>query len=233
MGRLLDILKSSADILELLYPSTCLACQNGLLHGEEVLCLYCQYNLFLPFNDREVTDKGVLQRLWGKIPINKVYTLMKYKKGGAAQELIRRYKYDGYTNIGKYLGRIAAKTLDNSSDYVVIPIPLHKSKLKKRGFNQAAVFAESLAHHSDQYCRSDILVRQVRSQSQTSKTKFQRWENVDQVFTCNDSKEIQNKNVLLVDDILTTGATLESASNVLMQAGVKSISIFTIAISEI
>lgn len=217
------------DFLHLLFPQLCMACDSNLLAQEEILCTQCLYHL--PFTDFHLdTNNETAKQLWGKIDFERAYSMLHLAKSSRVELLLHRLKYKNQPEIGVYLGKLYAKNLKenvSSIDYIV-PIPIHKQKLQKRKYNQAAQFARGLSQGLDIPMREDILKRTVLSLSQTQKSRTERYENVRNVFAINQNLTIAEKHILLVDDVLTTGATICEAGRVLIENGAK-ISIATIA----
>lgn len=159
---------------------------------------------------------------------------MPYQKGNGAQALIGNFKYKHFTQIGKHIGKTLGKELTkiNESFDAVVPIPLHKKKLNSRGFNQSELLGSPLAKELNIPLFSHSLIRNTNSKTQTRKSRIDRWQNVHQIFEVNHSYALKGKHILLVDDILTTGATLEAAAKQLLQSGVRKISIAVAAVAE-
>lgn len=224
--------KVAKSIIKLIYPPSCHACGAHLVQGEQIVCLHCQHDLFA--EEILVTDKDILSRLWGRVEIKQQFNLMSYKKGNRAQKLIYNYKYAGYTTIGTYLGKLTAKKIKKTPYKfdLVIAVPLHSKKLKKRGFNQSELFAQAIANHLDIPYTNTIMTREKNSETQTRKSRIKRWENVEEIFKVVSGTELTGKKVLLIDDILTTGATIESVGKILEEHQIRSLSICTMAIAD-
>jgi ComF family protein len=224
-----------ADFVSLLFPELCQACGESLVAGEELLCLDCRYNL--PFTDFHLKpDNLVAQQFWGKIDLEAAYALCYFTKGGKMQHLMHQFKYKGIQNIGNLLGNIAGEQLIkvpvfNSVD-VIIPVPLHKSRLRKRGYNQSTCFAEGLAEKLNIPVDADNLIRIRATETQTHRSRFLRFENMQQVFALTNTEALINKHVLLVDDVVTTGSTLEACGTELLKVAGLKLSIATIAYAE-
>jgi ComF family protein len=208
------------DVIALLYPRQCFACDKPLYRHEEFLCLGCFYNL--PKTDFHLMhDNPVLNQFIGKININAAASYYYFSKGGKVQHLIHQLKYKGFKEVGKYVGMLYGKELIKSDHYknidYIIPIPLHPKKRVKRGYNQAEWLARGLSESMNIPIDSKSLLRVFDSETQTHKTRFNRWENVREIFALGDSDHLQNKHVLIVDDVITTGSTIEAAGHVLLQ----------------
>jgi len=206
-----------ADFVNLLFPRLCQACTANLLGTEELICTQCLYNL--PFTGfHKQPDNVVARQFWGKIELQYAYALLYFEKGGKVQHLMHQFKYQGMQQLGNKLGSIAGLQLLQLKpvDYI-IPVPLHKSRLRERGYNQSANFAHGLATQLPTQVEEHNLVRTVKTATQTHKTRFARFENMQQVFAVEHPDRLQGKHVLLVDDIITTGSTLEACAQKLLK----------------
>ncbi len=208
------------DFLSLIYPETCPACGKVLLVGEKVICTSCFYKL--PRTNFHLMDQNPLNEMFaGRIEFEQMLAFLNFQKGGMVQKLIHEFKYKNRKEIGFVLGEIYANELRqcewiDSIDYL-IPIPLHEQKFKKRGFNQSEEFASGIAKVLEIPLWTDLLYRVKFSETQTKKTKYKRWENVKDIFKVTKSEIIENSHVLLIDDVITTGATMEAAGLCLKQ----------------
>jgi ComF family protein len=209
-----------ADFVNLLFPRLCQACTANLLGTEDLICTHCLYNL--PHTNFHLEpDNVVARQFWGKIELRYAYALLYFEKGGKVQHLMHQFKYKGMQKIGNKLGQIAGLQLIQISklqavDYI-IPVPLHKSRLRERGYNQSANFAHGLAGKLAAQVEEDNLIRTVKTATQTHKTRFARFENMQQVFAVKQPERLQGKHILLVDDIITTGSTLEACAQELLK----------------
>lgn len=224
-----------ADFVSLVFPQLCVACRNSLVANEDLLCIDCLYNLPLT-NFHLQPDNIVARQFWGKLKLDGAYALYYFNKGGSIQNMMHQFKYNGMQHIGNKLGGIAGKQLlqneiFRSVDYI-IPVPLHKKRLKERGYNQSACFADGLAKELNAVVTIDNLVRRVATKTQTHKSRFARFENMMEVFAVNHPQELVNKHVLLVDDIVTTGSTLEACGIELLKIPGLRLSIAAIAYAE-
>jgi len=204
----------------LFYPRTCMACGNTLFHNEEVVCTSCL--LHLPRTGfHKIKDNPVAKVFWGRVNLESAAALYYYRKGGKVQHLIHQMKYSGHKEIGIFLGEFYGANLKKSQYFetveTVIPIPLHKNKLKKRGFNQAEMFARGIAATMDIEIDTDTVYRDVETSTQTKKSRYKRWENVSDIFKLRDSDRLSEKHVLVVDDVITTGSTMEACVNTLQK----------------
>ncbi|WP_183564560.1 ComF family protein [Mucilaginibacter sp. SP1R1] len=224
-----------ADFVSLLFPELCPACQASLVANERIICSDCRYNL--PFTNFHLqADNIVAQQFYGKINVTAAYALYYFTKGGKVQNLMHHFKYKGMQQIGTLLGNIAGLQLTESPVFntveLIIPVPLHKSRLKERGYNQSTCFAQGLAQKLNAAVEDDNLQRRVATETQTHKSRFARFENMQDVFMVKHPERLMNKHILLVDDIVTTGSTLEACGMELLKIPGLTLSIATIAYAQ-
>ncbi|GAA4351282.1 ComF family protein [Hymenobacter saemangeumensis] len=225
------------DFLGLIYPNVCLACREPMVRGEKHLCTRCRAEL--PYTDFHLLppeENPLGRRFWGKLPLQHALSYVRFLRHGRIQQLLHQLKYKGQREVGTVLGQLYGAELQaaglNTEFDLIVPVPLHPRKLSKRGYNQAAVFAEGLSKGL-QLPWSALALRRTRfTSTQTRKNRTQRWENVATVFEVGLPEAIAGQRVLLVDDVLTTGATLEACGAVLLAGGAASISIATIACAD-
>ncbi len=220
------------DIVSLFFPRICLACGNSLMKNEVTLCFYCVYHL--PKTDFHFEeDNPVARQFWGKINFSSAASFYYFTKGSKVQHLVHQLKYKGYKEIGSHIGKLYGKELLKSPLFntvtSVIPVPLHPHKQAKRGYNQAEWFARGLAESMKIELDTGTLIRAHASETQTRKSRFNRWENVKEIFRLNDLGRQAGKHVLLVDDVITTGSTLEAAGHELFRVPGISVSVASIA----
>ena len=222
------------SVVNLVFPKVCYACLNILSDNEKTICVNCRHDL--PVTNFHFDGNDTVKKvLYGRASIENGTALLRFEKKGLVQQLIHGLKYKGYETIGFELGNWLGgelKTLENYKDIdVVIPVPLHKKKLKKRGYNQVTKFGQQIAIALNASYVDTVLVKVTNTKSQTTKGRFSRWLNNDELFAIKNPELIENKHLLLVDDIITTGATLEACITVLNQAKNIKISIATMAIA--
>lgn len=221
-----------SDFVSLFFPHYCLSCSNALYKGEDILCTRCI--LELPKTDYHLqTDNPIKLRLDGRLPLAYAMAFLKFRKSGIVQELLHQLKYNGHREVGVRLGMLYGKELheaglDQELD-VIVPVPLHAARLRKRGYNQSACFAEGLSVSLGIPWNESITTRVTKTATQTRKSKLERWENVKDVFNIQNTQEIGGKRILLVDDVITTGATLEACGQHLIRAGCAQLSIACLA----
>ncbi len=222
--------------LSLIYPDLCLVCEENIPTIKGILCTGCQYRLretkFHLDRENEFT-----KRFWGRINIHAGAALYRFVKEGRAQSLIHSLKYDGKKEVGLKLGKSYGRSLLESPYFtkidMIIPVPLHARKLQLRGYNQSALFAQGISEAMQIPWTDKVLVKPVNTTTQTKKSRVERFENVRHSFEIKSPDEIRNKHVLLVDDVLTTGATLEACAEKLVQVENTKVSLATIAIGSL
>ena len=226
------ILQSIRDVI---FPHLCLSCGKDTIPSDEILCLSCTYNLPKSkqhfYKENRFTD-----RFWGRIEIQAAGAYVYYKKEGSTQKLLYKLKYQGYWQIGHELGvrygrLLKVAPLFAGIDYI-IPIPLHPSKLAKRGFNQSEVFAKGLSVEMEIPMNATSLIRAKETPTQTTKTRMERFNNVADAFKILNPKSLQGKHILLVDDVLTTGATMEAAGRMILDIPNTKLSMACIAMAD-
>lgn len=215
VGRIKIVLEA---VVAIFYPSHCVVCKRELRFGEEHICLACLYDL--PYlTPTEDTAHPSLDRLFiGRVKVEAVHALLHYQKGNQAQHLIHSIKYHQKTRLATFLGGLLAETIKAQQFDGIIPVPLHPKKLNKRGFNQSYYIAKGIQTVIDAPIQSNCLKRVQYNPSQTTVTKLERWGNVRDSFAAPRLSLLQNKHVLLVDDVLTTGATTEACVRQLKRA---------------
>jgi competence protein ComFC len=201
------------DLFSLIYPRNCLACKNLLYKHEEFICNYCYVNL--PRSNFHLQTNSELSKVfYGRVPVDAAGSFYVFEKSGRVQQLLHHIKYKGNKALAKQLGSWYALSIKEATPFstsdVIIPVPLHPKKLKQRGFNQSEEFAKGLSETWNIPVVSNNLIRTDFTSTQTRKRKFDRWENVKDKFLLNDPLSLKNKSVVLVDDVITTGATIDA-----------------------
>jgi ComF family protein len=223
------------DFLNLIYPRTCAACGNSLFRHEEIICSRCVLHLPKTYYHKDA-DNPLMTLFWGKIPIQMVSAFYFFNKGNKVQHLIHQLKYKDRPDIGIYLGKRYGALLRNQERFknidLILPVPLHHRKLQIRGYNQAAMFAQGLSENMDIPYDTASFVRNTATETQTKKSKLERWENVKNKFSVLNEEAIRGKHLLLVDDVITTGSTLEACAQILLQVDGVKISLASIAVAH-
>jgi ComF family protein len=213
------------DFISLFFPRVCNACEAPLMHNEEIICTSCLFHL-PKTNFHRDQDNPVSSLFWGRVDIHAAAACYYFRKGSKIQHLMHQFKYKGHKEVGVFIGGLYGDELKKSPCFntvnAVIPVPLHRKKIRKRGFNQSEQFAMGLSQSMKIDLVTSILVRKTASETQTKKTKFRRWENVKEIFDIEQAETLEGKHLLLVDDVITTGSTIEACATVLHQIhGVK------------
>ena len=222
-------------LINLFFPETCLGCQNILHDGENLVCTGCRYEL--PLTQHLIKkDNEAYQKFYGRIPIEHASAMFYYHKKGIGQQLIHNLKYKSHIEIGTFLGtwygsELRQKQILKNIDFI-IPVPLHQKRWKERGYNQVDSFCEALAQTLEIPIHRELLFREQYSHSQSKKGLLDRNKVNQTAFVIKNHDAIHTKHFLLVDDVLTTGATLEACGKALLQIPNAKISIITIAFSQ-
>lgn len=222
------------DFLSLLYPQICQTCGNSLFKHERVVCHRCLHHL--PKARFGADPKSpVAQIFWGRVPLQFVMVAFYYNKGNAIQQLIHNFKYRGNKEIGYFLGeRLGEEIIKMESDIdLILPVPLHPKKQRKRGFNQSEIIAQGISRKTAMDVRNDILFRKAFSSTQTRKSKYDRWQNVAEIFDLKNSDLLKNKHLLLIDDVITTGATIEACCHCLLKIEGVRVSVGAVAYTRV
>lgn len=220
------------DFVSLFFPDYCLGCSGSLVRGEHMICSACM--LEMPQTNYHYTYENPLRlRMSGRIPIVHALGFFKFTKNGRIQHILHALKYKNEPEVGVMLGKVYGQKLKERSLLfdLIVPVPLHPSRKRKRGYNQSAKFAQGLGEILAIPYSDEIIARGVKTSTQTRKSKLKRWENVSDVFVIRNPEPIRSKHVLLVDDVVTTGATLEACATVLTNNGCDRISIASIAVA--
>ncbi len=237
MKTVINFLRESAeDVLCLFFPNLCAGCGRPLLRGESVICALCQFHLPKTYFHND-PDNPLSRAFWGRVMLESAASYVYFQKGGTIQHLLHQLKYKNRPDIAFQLGKWYGSELALADDFrdcdLVVPVPLHPAKQKRRGYNQSQLFAEGLSARMNARIETRSLYRKIDSKTQTRKARFDRWENVEHIFAVRDPGRLAGNHVLLVDDVVTTGATLEACAQALLLVPGVRISVATIAYAGI
>jgi ComF family protein len=219
------------SLLGLFYPRICAACDTQLLQQEELVCYHCERHFPKTLFAR-YPDNPIEKLFWGRVNIKAAASLYFFSKGDGIQKIMHQLKYKNRKDIGIYFGQLIGVELTLSSRFEgvdwIIPVPLHPKKEYQRGFNQSALIAQGIEEKTA-WKMVPALIRIENTASQTRKGKYDRWLNVGSSFRIDPKYSVEGKNILLIDDVITTGATLESCVQCLLNGDAKSISVASLA----
>lgn len=220
------------SLFNLLFPKTCPGCENLLLENESTICTHCRHDM--PFTLHHLNPENeTAKKFYGRLPVEHASSMVYFHKEGIVQQLIHNLKYRGREDVGTLMGQWYAQDLKNvealASVDEVIPVPLHKKKLRERGYNQVAAFGKALAEGIGVPYNENILLRTSYTKTQTKKNIAARAEIIGSAFDVAFSDNDTGKHFLLIDDVITTGATLESCGRALLKIPGAKVSIVTIA----
>jgi ComF family protein len=219
-------------LTELVFPRLCVICGDKLIEQEQWICLHCLHHVPRT-NFHKVAENPVAQLFYGRVRIEFATSFFFFSKGSKYQWLIHNLKYRGMKELGAEMGKHFAIDLMQSDDFcsvdLICPVPLHPSREKKRGYNQSWWIASGMAVQMQKPLSVGNLVRVVATETQTKKTRFERWQNVEGIFALNNPEDYCGKHILLVDDVVTTGATIEACAQAILSKCDARVSIATLA----
>lgn len=224
-----------SSLVNLFFPKTCYACDAILIDNETDICVGCRHELPLT-NYHFERPETVKKIFYGRVHLDAATALFYFHKSGRVQNLLHHLKYKGKEDIGRLFGNwLGAEILESpyfSSIDVVIPVPIHSKKLKQRGYNQVALFAQQIAKILNASYVEDVLLKSINTKTQVFQSREARFQSVAHSFYAQNLSMVENKHILLVDDVITTGATIEACALVLNAANKSRLSIATIAITH-
>lgn len=229
------LLKEIKDsLLHLAFPHVCEGCGTDNLQVEHLLCLRCQSSL--PTTNFHLHSNNPIEKIfWGRIPISCATSQYYFTKESLVQRLMHQFKYKGNKDVGTYLGKLIGWSLAESNRFAsvdaLVPLPLHKSREHKRGYNQSTILCEGISEIIHKPVLKNVVVRREQTETQTRKNRIQRWQNMEGKFELAEPSSIEGKHILLVDDVVTTGATLEACGREILKAKNAQLSIATLCFS--
>ncbi len=231
---MLNIKKYFSSFALLFYPNYCCSCGYLLFTSEQHICTKCLYKL-PKTNFHKTPDNVIAQKFWGKVQVEHATAFYNFQKSLRIQKIMHHLKYRNNTDVGVLLGKLAAIELkDTQFNHVdcIVSIPLHKLREKQRGYNQSDYIAIGLAEGLGKEFVKNALIRNTNTSSQTRKNRFERWKNTENIFDASPTANFYGKHILLVDDVITTGSTLESCAIALKKQFDCKVSIFALAVAS-
>lgn len=222
-------------LIDLFFPKVCSGCKAFLIERENTICTRCRFEMPLTQFHKHPENEAS-QKFYGKIPVEHVSAFLYFHKSGIVQEMIHNLKYRGHEEIGKLFGDWYADDLKHlefiKSVDAIIPVPLHPKKLRERGYNQVTTFGKSLSKNLEIPYNDQLLMRNVYSKTQSKKNLEERTAIVEPIFDVNFTEKHHNKHFLLIDDVITTGSTLESCGRAILKIPGAKLSIVTMAMAH-
>jgi ComF family protein len=223
------------DFIQLLYPRLCVVCNETLGRQERFICMHCMIRL--PYTRYWLEkDNPAAQLFWGKVQVEWVIPFLHFTKSGMVQKMIHQIKYRNSPELAEYLGMLFGNILkdtDLSQADVITAVPIHPQRLKQRGYNQSEKIAMGIGRVMGLPVESRIVERRMWEDSQTHKGRYERWENVQDAFVLVNPAAVAGRHIILVDDVLTTGATLEACASSIAAADNVKLSIVTLAKAQL
>jgi ComF family protein len=225
-----------SDFIRLFFPNACYACGQALIDHEEIICTDCYFKL--PRTGFHLHQENMISKIfWGRVHIQAATSFLFFNKGGHVQRIMHSLKYRGHKDVGIFMGKLFGESLKESplisTVDVIVPVPLHPKKQYKRGFNQSEVISQGIEMSLGVPISVGNLVRRSYASSQTKKARYSRWENVKDVFQVQNKEAFDGKHLLLIDDVLTTGATLEACTHPLLEIANTKVSVATLAYAQV
>jgi ComF family protein len=223
------------SLLHVLFPNICAGCGNELFSDNTVLCLKC-IDAMPETNFELYAGNPIEKKFWGRLQLNSATAQYYFGSESLMKRLMHEFKYGGNKDLGLQLGRMMGESLHKSVRFKIdalIPLPLFASKEKRRGFNQSAILCEGIAENLRTPVLRDVIIRSKNTDTQTKKGRIDRWLNIEGKFVLNNKTAIRGKHILLVDDVVTTGATLEACGSELLQVIGVTLSIATLCYASL
>ena len=224
-----------SPLVHFFYPHNCIGCGSDIIEKENFLCLECINDL--PHTGFATYANNPVEKIfWGRIPVTFGMSEFYFSKDSIIQNCIHEFKYRGNKNLGLYLGKIIGKTMLNSNRFsnidFLIPLPLFTEKEFKRGFNQSSILCSGIKEVMNIPVITKNVIRRIHTETQTKKGRIQRWENVEKSFSVIEPEMLKGKHILLVDDVITTGATIEACGREFLKIEGVQLSVASLAISK-
>lgn len=222
------------SFLDLVYPRNCVVCKDALEKVEKHICIKCELKLPIVSIEQGFDTEEFKSRLWGRTPVNNCFAYLRYDKSTCIKSILKEIKYKGNRELAEYMGLMMGSYYMGNfrpNFDIVIPVPLHPKKEKLRGFNQSTLIAKGFSESTGTTLDTSIVIRKKNTKTQTQMNRNERWENVKTIFSVEDKDRLKNKTVLLLDDVVTTGSTLESLAETLINAGVEKINLAVLALA--
>lgn len=219
------------NFLGLFFPHLCVVCNERLIDGEQHICTDCL--LLIPQTNFHLHPDNRLEQFFaGRIPFQRIAAYAYFVKDGSIQKIIHELKYKQNPEIGQFIGKLCGENIKNS-DFIrgidlLVPVPLHPKREKERGYNQSLEICKGISEITSIAIDSNTLIRKINNPSQTKNARFDRWKNVEDIFSLQNKSTFDNKHILLIDDVITTGSTLESCAKEILKAGNTKVSIFAV-----
>src|SRR5450631_11498 len=220
------------SLLHLFFPHTCCGCGTELIEEDILFCFYCEVSM--PLTEFEFFPANPIEKIfWGRVEIQAAAAHAYFTSGSSIQQSLHLLKYKGRKQLGEYFGLRMGKAIKQSNRFtqceIIIPLPLFAGREKKRGYNQANLIAEGISKQLNIPVISDVVFRFKKTETQTNKSRIQRWKNMEATFKIKNPLLIRGKHILLVDDVITTGASLEACAQVLQNISGVRVSICCLA----
>lgn len=225
---------TSLPLFHLLFPHQCIGCGSDIIAKENFLCLECINDL--PHTHFALHANNPVEKIfWGRIPVTNAMSELYFTKASIVQNIVHEFKYRGNKKVGIFLGNLIGQSILNSNRFqnidFIIPLPLYDKKEKSRGYNQAEILCSGISEILNIPVVAKNVIRKVPTETQTKKARTERWENVNSSFFVLYEDPLKDKHVLLVDDVITTGATLEACASEILKVPDVRVSIATLAIA--
>ena len=224
----------TSPVFHLMFPHICLGCGSDILDHDNFLCLECINDLPVT-NYAQHANNPAEKLFWGRVPVTAAMCAFYFTKVSIMQNLIHEFKYKGNKEIGKFLGNMIGRSIEGSNRFkeisVIVPLPLFIEKEKRRGYNQAKILCDGISEILDLDVWTNHVIRIVDTETQTKKKRIQRWKNVEKTFRVLHPEALEGRHVLLVDDVITTGSTLEACASEILKVKNTKVSIAALAMA--